>query len=617
MLGPVFVREAVTAPRRPALYLMRGIYVAGLLLVMCTAWLMLTGGAQVVRNLGDMARFSAILFQILAALQLAIAISFSAFVAASMVAHEKDRRTIILLLLTELSDSELVLGKLGASLLHVGSMLLAGLPVLALTTLWGGVGWDQIVRVLLIVAATSLAAGSLGTMIALWRDKTFQTLALTAVVIALWLGIGEGLYAIPGTQAWSAVISPWRAMLNAAQPAATTAGASSGELVQIWLAPIAPFLGFATLATLLLNGISILGLRVWNPTREENRQTDSEDEAPVSIFGAEYDQKAASEVASDAARAGHVDSRLRAATERGPSREVWDQPILWRETQTWSHGTKILYIRLAFYVLTIFSAVAVSWALTADASRHSIGGLAGLVPPAAKALAPLMLLSLVLVNALSVTSITGERDGMTLDLVLATDVSPREFVFGKLGGVFWTAADMILLPLMLLGYIWFRSGIELESALYVTGGFLVLLAFVSMLGLHCGTAYSQSRTAIGVSLGIVFFLFLGIAICMLLMVSFSGSFQGQMAPFAAFIIGGGVGLYVSLGWRNPSGAIVAASIILPLATFYAITSFLLKHTLGVFLVTAGAYGFTTAAMLIPALDEFDVAMGRTSHAEED
>jgi hypothetical protein len=71
-------------------------------------------------------------------------------------------------------------------------------------------------------------------------------------------------------------------------------------------------------------------------------------------------------------------------------------------------------------------------------------------------------------------------------------------------------------------------------------------------------------------------------------------------------------LYVALGVRNPSTAIGLASFLCPLATFYAITSFLLEYTLGVFLVTAAAYGFATAAMLVPAVYEFDVATGRTT-----
>ena len=140
----------------------------------------------------------------------------------------------------------------------------------------------------------------------------------------------------------------------------------------------------------------------------------------------------------------------------------------------------------------------------------------------------------------------------------------------------------------------------------------MLYVFVAVLGIHAGMNYDNSRTAIATSLGTVFFLFLGVATCMRMMMAFSGSFQAQLQPFLVFMIGGGVGLYVALGARNPSTAIGVASFLCPFATFYAITSFFLDYTLGVFLVTAAAYGFTTAAMLIPAIYEFDVATGRTT-----
>ena len=155
-----------------------------------------------------------------------------------------------------------------------------------------------------------------------------------------------------------------------------------------------------------------------------------------------------------------------------------------------------------------------------------------------------------------------------------------------------------------------------EGLLFVIGGLIVMNVFVCMLGLHCGMQYHNSRTAIAISLGTVFFLFLGVVTCVLLMISFSGSFNVQLAPFLAFILGGGVGLYVVLGSRNPSAAIGLSSVLVPFATFYAITSFMLHHNLAVFLVTVSAYGFTTAALMVPALYEFDFSMGRTTVAEE-
>ena len=93
------------------------------------------------------------------------------------------------------------------------------------------------------------------------------------------------------------------------------------------------------------------------------------------------------------------------------------------------------------------------------------------------------------------------------------------------------------------------------------------------------------------------------------------SFNAQLQPFLAFVVGGGLGLYGTLGARHPSRAIFWASFACPFATFYAITSFLHGDQGDMFivlLVAAIAYGFTTAAILIPAIYEFDETTGRTT-----
>src|SRR5262249_9647032 len=159
-------------------------------------------------------------------------------------------------------------------------------------------------------------------------------------------------------------------------------------------------------------------------------------------------------------------------------------------------------------------------------------------------------LSLILINAQGVTSLTNERDGKALDLLLVTDISPREFVFGKLGGIFYNTKEMLVLPLVLGLAVWFLGGISAENLVYLLFGLLVMDVFVAMLGVHTGMAYANSRTAIATSLGTVFFLVVGVAACMWMMVVFGGgSFQVQLAPFVVFILGGGLGLYVALGSR--------------------------------------------------------------------
>ena len=133
----------MTTPRRPRLYVYRSVYAIGLFVLMCTAWLLLAG-TQVVRNVSDMAQFGSLLFQILSILQLLLTVFFAALTSAASVAQEKDRRTLILLLITRLTNSELVLGKLLASLLNVLVMLATALPIFMLISLFGGVSFAQL-----------------------------------------------------------------------------------------------------------------------------------------------------------------------------------------------------------------------------------------------------------------------------------------------------------------------------------------------------------------------------------------------------------------------------------------------------------------------------------------
>ena len=604
-IGPVFAREWSTAPRRPRLYVARTVYAAVLFGVMCTAWLILTG-TQVISNVGDMARFGAILFQLLAPLQLAIVVFFSAVASASAVAHEKDRKTLLLLLITRLNNSELVLGKLFASLLQVITMVATGVPVFALLLLFGGVSLQQVVRVTLVAVATAVAAGSLGNVIAFWREKTFQTLALTAMVLVGWLLgceaiqsgiIGERIAGVDATRV-ATMLSPVRATLAAARPSAEVAGQLG------WHDDVNRFIVFAGLSAVVLNAIGIWRVRVWNPSREVRAVSAAVSRSQESIWGAEHD------LALEQKQPVERTSSTVPEFERPAYRHAWKNPVLWREVCTWAYGRKVIGIRLAYVALALAVTAAVVWSGGGQGSAASRGETR-VISSAAWPAIPFFVVSLVMINALAVTTITTERDGKCLDLLLVTDLSPGEFLWGKLAGTAWVTKEMWLLPLAFCILMASRGQLSWQNLVYVSGGLFVLDVFVTMLGLHCGRNYANSRAAIAVSLGTVFFLFLGITICIVMMISFSGSFQIQLAPFLAFILGGGFGLYVALGARNPSGAILWASLVLPFATFYAITSFLMDYTLGVFLITAAAYGFTTAAMLVPAVAEFDFASSRS------
>ena len=273
---------------------------------------------------------------------------------------------------------------------------------------------------------------------------------------------------------------------------------------------------------------------------------------------------------------------------------------------------------MAFVLLFLLTAGFIHSQIQDGSAMERAGRIGRALPAVTLPLTALGVISLVLVNALAVNAVTGERDGLAIDLLLVTDLSPAEFVFGKLFGVMYVGKEMILLPLALVVYMAFANVVTVENACYLILGGLLLYFFVAMLGIHSGLNHVAGRTATLASIGTVFFLCVGIATCMTIMVSFRGAFQLQLAPFLVMILGGGAALFASLGWRNPSSAIFMASFSLPLVTFYAITQFLLQidHLYVFFAITVG-YVFTIAALMIPALSEFDVSLERDRGAGSD
>lgn len=569
MLGPIFHRELTIAPRRTKLYASRTAYTVALLILTATAWLIVSG-TQLITDLGDMARFGNSLFTLLAPLQLVLAMFFSAIFAAGNVSQEKDRNTLVLLLLTRMNNWELVLGKLAASLLHLFTNLLAAVPVFFMLLCFGGVSTAQVVQCLAITFSTVLLCGVIGTSIAFWREQTFQAVSMTALVLVVWLALGEclagGVFGAE-LQNYAVVFSPWRAVLGITR-------FSAAKL---------PFPTFALAVSVVLTLWTVLRVRAWNGSERVQRVGKKDEPA------AEMEAKQSSEPIP------------------AKSREVWNNPILWREVRTRAYGKRAFIVRLCYVILFAVAICAVHQHLSAlDLTFYEENS--GALLFSMKVFLPMALLALVLVNAQAVTAITGERDGRAIDLLLVTDLSPKEIVFGKLGGVFWNTREIVLLPILYLFYLGFMNVASAEITFYLVTGLCVLFLFAAMLGIHSGMTYAGSRSAIGVSLGTLFFLFVGVAVCLRMMLSMGGSFHAQLQPFLAFMAGGGLAMFLALGARNPSSAIGLASFGCPFATFYAMSALMMNYTLGVFLVVAVMYGFTTAAMLIPAISEFDIAV---------
>ncbi|MBQ17839.1 MAG: hypothetical protein CMJ65_12010 [Planctomycetaceae bacterium] len=558
LAGPIFSREAATAPRQLRHYLVRSGYVAALFVLMYTAAQAVFGWQQV-HNVGDVARFGSLVFQIFSLVQLSLVLFFALLFCASSVAQEKDRRTLVLLLMTDLKSHELVLGKLCSSLLIVLVLIGTSAPVFFLVHLLGGVAWEQVAWMLALCVAVAFAAAGWGGLVAFWREKTFQTLAISVLGVVGFLGVVEALRTVAGLS-WVSTLNPYRALLVILDPFARNGGEIAGQSV-------------AALTALggILIMLTVWRLRIWNPSRTNYLQPE---ESTDEVSGV---------------------SRVR-------HRRIWSNPVIWREIRTRAYGRRVQAIKAAYLLLAGFAV----YLLTG--TRPGDGLLMNMITPGGFAFAGLSLLSLLLINAQAVTALTNERDGKTLELLMATDISAREFIYGKLGGIAFNTRELIVVPLGLVAWQATRNVLLWEEFVYVLVGFATLVFFAAMLGLHSGLTFESSRAAIANSLGTLFFLFIGIFIFLMLLVETSGSFASQLLSFIVFIGLGGIGLWASLTHKNPSAALTLAAGWLPFVTFYCITEFLRGGSLSVCLAIVSIYGFTTLAMLVPAVSTFDVTL---------
>ncbi len=622
MLGPIFVREFFTVPRRENHHLTRVAIVLFLWVLGVTIW-QTSVGFERSAGLGETARFGLFFFQIAAFVILTFMLFFSALSASGTISQEKDRRTFILLLLTDMRDYEIVLGKMLGSLLPIGFYLFSTLPVLSMILLLGGISNTQVSQTMIVLIFTSVTSGSLGGLIALWREKTFQSLALSFICLVLYLCLIQIVPYVFGTilpydfdfDQFLSCFDPFRCLLMILRPPATFSFfAHPSYLFAIVM------LGF----DIILNGIGILKLRKWNPSGEPIQQREAPEDAenPLleTLSPSDTEQKIQKE----------IEIRSKAHAAPGEIRQVWANPILWREIKTFAYGRRPLIIKLAYFAVIFFIGYfAINY--FEQPGRPSFASAYGLVP--------ISILSLLLVAAQSVTSITSERDGRCLDLLLATDLSPQEFLLGKLGGIIYNTKEFLLPPILIALYYACRGGLTLTPhdatfadtfslnfwpLLCTIGSLVFLFAFAMTLGIHVSLRIDNSKLSIANTLGTIFFLSVGTLISIYIIVINGGSLGNQLISFSAFIALGIGGLWWVLSSVRPSSALNLASILTPMAMFYSVVNILIAKPgtqestdpLVPFLVIAGAFSFAIMAMMKPLLSEFDVAFGRTRGPEE-
>ncbi len=131
-MGPVFALETSLNARRRHVYEARALFVLLVLIGLIVVWLVwlndetrnLTLGSRVA-TFERMAKIGELFFYTLAGIQISLVMLVAPAATAGSICIDRARGTLVHMLMTDLSDSEIVLGKLAARLAPVIGMIAA------------------------------------------------------------------------------------------------------------------------------------------------------------------------------------------------------------------------------------------------------------------------------------------------------------------------------------------------------------------------------------------------------------------------------------------------------------------------------------------------------------
>ena len=203
-LGPVFSYEWLTGSRSPRVYATRAGFVLALLAVMVAVW-WLEWDNRTFATISDFADAGASFYLGLVGTQLTLVLLAAPAATAGAICLDKSRGTLTHLLVTDLSDPEIVLGKLAARLVPTFSLVLCALPVQFLASLLGGIDPAALLGSTLVTLGVAIFACSLALTLSVWGKKTQDVLIATYVVLLVWLLAYPTALAFGLGQSW-----PWK-----------------------------------------------------------------------------------------------------------------------------------------------------------------------------------------------------------------------------------------------------------------------------------------------------------------------------------------------------------------------------------------------------------------------
>jgi ABC-type transport system involved in multi-copper enzyme maturation permease subunit len=420
LLGPVFFLETVRLARRGRTVGLRCLYTFLLLLVILA---LQPAGPDLPRE--QLEQFANRVCSALLTAQCLVVLLLAPIYFGAAVSEEKEKGSFDFLLLSPLPNHQIILGKLAARWLHLFGVLLAGLPIVALTQLWGGVDLVQLIAGVVVMGLTLLSVGSFCLLVSILCRRTW------AAVMISFAGASLPFWCC-GLTGISHLFSPIGFLTH-------LQAMTDGPTVQKTLDAFAGYTAIHGLITLACVGWSLFLLRpslsrsvVMPRARMERETTDqASPEAPTAL--AQY--------VLDAERPTTVSLQQMYVIPR-PNRvilpPVGSRPLLWKEVNLGQSAEVLVMTDLGwlyFTVLVVFLAMACLLALgSGDEESQLRTSVAG----ATFALVFILSAWLVIAGGLrAAASVSREREHRTLESLTSLPVARQEILQAKWLGSLW------------------------------------------------------------------------------------------------------------------------------------------------------------------------------------
>lgn len=591
--GPIMGWEMRTVARRKRYFFSRALFATLLLIILGIAYnAFLIRMSMLPRHkltIQEYAQFGEGVWVAFVNLQItAIFVFGPAYLAGSLVI-EKERRTLEFLFATNLSNAEIVLGKWAARFLNLTLLLIAGVPVLSFTYLLGGIPYDRLLELFLVLVSALCSVSAISILASAYAKTTRQAIGngylgvvmmLIIPMILSWLWKLLANFMPNHLAAYDLTVTQTLSLLNLINPYVAFYllewGAQSFSMTFSPFAILSLYVGLHGTITLLCLSVAVLRLR-----RIYQKEL-AKSSAPRRRFWWSRRERPAYSVGN------------------------WS-PMAWREwTFNKTRNRSVLSnLLLLILVVTIYWPVGyhlVEW-FSADLDREWTPEKAKEVTIFVSTTSMLLIVyGLIALSVRSAISISNERDKDCWLSLIATPLEPEEILRGKLiGGLRgFLPLVIIMAPALLVASVIGETSLLVLPALIIE--LFVICTLFASVGMYQSLRRKSSMSAIFSTLGLLYLLTLVLQwIMSLLGIAFYAALSGPLSKSPGFL--GSIFLFSS------PFTILGGTFYLPPMSEWGTDEFL-----GTFIGVTANLGFLCIVIHIinrMAASRFDKIVGRT------